>query len=534
MSELTGTWSMTRLALRRDRVLVPAWAAVFVFSIVSSAFATVGLYPAAASRIQAASAINDIPALVALYGRIWDPTSLGALSIMKLSGLVAALLAVFSVILVVRHTRAEEETGRLELLGATAMGRRAALTAALLVAFASMLVIGVLTAVGQTAAGLPAAGSWAFGLALATTGMSFAAVAAVTAQLTIGARSAVGAALTVLAVAYVLRAVGDVSGGPGGSSVWSWLSPVGWGQQVRPYAGDRWWVLLLPVTFCVVTVGAAFVLASRRDLGAGLLPDRIGPHSAPGWLSSPLGLAWRLQRALLLGWALGYLILGLVFGAIASDVGSMLDSQQAQEMIARLGGTHVLTDAFMAAELGISAFITSAYGISVALRLHSEEVAGHAEPLLAGSVARTRFLASHVIVAVAGTTLLTVILGVSAAVANAVQLGSTERVGAVLGGALVQLPAIWVMTALAVALFGFVPRLVVLAWVALVAAVLVEEIGALLELPHWFQQLSPFAHLPSLPGGVMSWPPVLVLLVVAGALTAFGAVGFRRRDLDTP
>ncbi|MFZ0323389.1 MAG: ABC transporter permease [Actinomycetes bacterium] len=534
MKQLTGTWSMTRLALRRDRVMVPAWAAVFVLSIVSSAYATVGLYPDPASRTKAASAVNDIPALVALYGRIWDPTSLGALSIMKLSGLVAALLAVFAVMLVVRHTRAEEENGRLELLGSTVLGRRAALTAALMVAAGSMLLIGVLTAVGQTTAGLPAAGSWAFGLALATTGMSYAAVAAVTAQLTIGARSAIGAALTVLAVTYVLRAVGDVAGDADGSAVWSWMSPVGWGQQVRPYAGDRWWVLIIPVVFCSVTFWLAYVLASRRDLGAGLLPDRPGPAQAAPWMSSPLALAWRLQRAVLLGWAVAYVILGLVFGAIASDVGTMLDSPQAQDMITRLGGTHVLTDAFMAMELSISGFITAAFGISAAMRLHAEESTGHAEPVLAVAVPRNTWLTSHVVIAVAGTTVLTLLLGVSAGVANAVQLGSTDRLWAVVGGALVQLPAVWVMTGLTVFLFGYAPRLVVAAWAALVGFILVEEIGALLELPLWLQRLSPFAHLPKLPGADMSWPPLILVLAVAVVLVALGALGFSRRDLDTP
>ena len=390
VNEFTGIRSMTRLATRRDRVMVPAWVAVFVLVVASSASATVGLYPTLASRMKAASAVNDIPAIVALYGRIWDPSSLGALSIMKLSGFGAAMIAVLAVILVVRHTRTEEENGRLEMLGATVLGRRATLTAALLVAFAAMMLIGLLTAIGQTAVGLPASGSWAFGLALTTTGMAFAAVAAVTAQLTVGARSAIGAALTVLAVSYLLRAIGDVAGGPDGSAVWSWLSPIGWGQQVRPYAGDRWWVLLIPVVFTVTAIGGAYALASRRDLGAGLLPDRAGPADASGWLSSPLAMAWRLQRGLLLGWAIGYVLLACFLGVVASNVGDMLDSQQARDLIAKLGGTHVLTDAFMAADLSISAFATAAYGISVAMRLHSEEASGHAEPVLAGSVSRLR------------------------------------------------------------------------------------------------------------------------------------------------
>ena len=533
MSELTGTGQLTRLALRRDRVLLPGWIAVFVFGVVSSSYATVDLYPTEASRVSAASAVNDVPSIVALYGRVWDPTSLGALATFKMSGVVAALLAVFATILVVRHTRAEEESGRLEMLGATVVGRRASLTAALLLVFGTMLVVGGLTAIGQIAAGLPASGSWAFGLSWTLTGMVFACVAAATAQLTISARSANGLALAFLAIAYILRGVGDVRGGAGGPAFWSWLSPIGWGQQVRPYAGDRWWVFLLPAVFCVVATWVAFRFASRRDLAAGLFPDRVGRSTGSRWLASPLGLAWRQQRGVLAAWAVGYVVLGYLLGTVASDVGSLLDSEQAREMIAKLGGTHVLTDAFFAAEFGIAAFITTAYGISAVMRLHTEESSGRAEPILSCPVPRTRWLASHTLIAVVGTTVLTLLLGVTAATANAFQQGTSDRMGSIIGAAFVQLPAVWIFAALTVAVFGVMPRFALAGWAVLVGFVLVQELGTLWNLPHWVLSTSPFDHTPSLPGSEMAWTPVGVMVLCSGCLVVIGAVAFRRRDIAT-
>ncbi len=467
MTEFTGTGTLLRLALRRDRVLLTSITAGFVLTVLASATATVGLYPDLASRVQAASAVNDIPALVALYGRVWDPTSLGALVIMKLAAFGAALLAVVAIMLVIRHTRADEEHGRLELVSAGVLGRRAALSAALTLTVGTMIVIGTLTALGQIAAGLPASGSWFFGAAWAATGSAFAAIAAIAAQVTVTARAASAAALAVLGLAYTLRAVGDTAGDTIEPGALSWLSPIGWGQQVRPYAGDRWWVLALPVLFAMLAAAAAYALAARRDLGAGLIPDRPGPRAAGPGLLSAGGLAWRLHRGTLLAWAVAYVVLGLAFGNIAASVGSMLESPQAQDFIRTLGGTDALADAFLATELSFIAIITAAYGISTIQRLRAEEEAGHAELLLATATSRTRWAAGHLTVAALGTSILMLLAGASAGTARALQTGDPAGILEITAAAVVYLPAIWVLVALVTLLDGVVPRLTRLGWGAL-------------------------------------------------------------------
>jgi ABC-2 type transport system permease protein len=530
MNGFVGTGALVRLALRRDRILLPSWLAVFVLMAAGSAGATAGLYPSVTARVAAAQVFNSTQSLVALYGKVYDPTSLGALSMIKLGGTGAIFVAVLAIILMVRHTRAEEEAGRLELVGAGVVGRYAPLTAALSVVIGTYVVLGVLTGLGLVAAGLPTNGSFAFGFAWAGVGIAFAAIAAVAAQLTSAARAATGIAVATLGVVYVLRAVGDTAE-PGGPGWLTWLSPVGWGQQFRPYAGDRWWVLLITIGFAVVAIGVAYALVAHRDLGAGLMPDRLGPAAAATRLRSPLALAWRLQRGALVGWAIGLALMSLVFGNIASNLSGLLTSPQMKVFLDRLGGAGAVTDTYLSVVFGIIGVVASAYGIQAATRLRGEEATLRLEPLLATGVTRTRWVLSHTVIALLGVTVLMVVSGLFAGIAHAARVGDAGQVGRLTAAALVHVPAAWVLTGIVVATFGLAPRLVSAGWAALVAFVLLGELGPVFELNQRIMDISPFAHVPRLPGADLDPLPVVALTAVAVALIALGLAAFRRRDV---
>lgn len=529
MNALAGTGGLIRLALRRDRILLPVWIIVFAGIAVGSAQASIALFPTVQSRVDAALAVNNAPALVALYGRVYDPTSLGAVSMIKMIALYALFLGVLVIFTVTRHTRAEEDAGRLELVGAGVVGRYAALTAALVVSYSTAIVIGLIVALGLTGVGLPAGGSFAFGAMWTMVACSFASIAAVAAQITQNARSANGIAAGALGVGFVLRAVGDTSG----PSWLSWLSPSGWGVEVRPFAGDRWWVLLIPLGFVALLTAGSYALAGRRDLGAGLLADRPGPSKAAGWLGTPLGLAWRLQRGAFIAWTIGFAFGGLLLGNIAASIGGMLDDNpRFREILQTMGGTEGITDGFFSAILGIMGVLASAYGVQAALRLRSEEAGHLAEPVLTAAVRRNRWTAGHLLIAFAGTAWLVLVMGVFAGFSHGVQTddlaGAFERV---VGAALVQIPATWVVVGIVVALFGLVPRWSPLAWVFLVFFLLLGEFGSLFKLNQAVLDISPYAHVPNLPGGELTITPLAVLTLVAAVLTAAGLVGFRRRDV---
>ncbi|QKW34296.1 ABC transporter permease [Actinomadura sp. NAK00032] len=534
MTGLTGTWGLMRLILRRDRFLLPAW--VLWIAVIPLGFvgATDALYPEAADRLQYAHTTGTNPTFLALYGPMYG-TDLGSI-IAQRSGFIPVVIGLISALTVVRHTRTEEEAGRRELLGATVTGRGAGLAAALLVAMAANLVLGGLLAAGLTAQGLPAAGSLAFGAQMAAAGCVFAAVAGVTAQLSESAGAARGTALAALGTAFAVRMAADV-GGAGNSLTWlGWLSPFGWTNRARAYGGERWWTFALAAALVALLVAAAAALSARRDVGAGVLPPRLGRPDATARLSGPFGLAWRLQSRALYGWLAGFLALGIVYGAVAGGVREMVDDNpDLEEIFTRLGGESGITDAYFASIMGMLGLFAAAYAVSATLRLRTEESGQRAEPLLATATGRLRWAASHLLFTLLGPVAALVVAGLAAGVAHGLDTGDPGReVPRVLGAALAQLPAVWLVAAIALALFGLVPGLTAGGgWTVVGVCTMVTLFGAALDLDQWALDVSPFTHIPKLPGGSFEAAPMLWLLALTAVLAAAGLAGFRRRDLAT-
>ncbi|MER7128387.1 ABC transporter permease [Streptosporangium saharense] len=529
MSTLTGTGTLVRLVLRRDRLRLPIWIVVIPGLVTATAAAIIELYPNKGERLALGLTIGANPALRALTGPIFDPSSAGGLTAWRVTGIAAVLAGLMSVLFVTRHTRAEEETGRAELIGAGAVGRHALLAAAVLVAGGANLAVALLGALGLAGQGLPVPGALAFGLSVAGAGWVFTGVAALVAQLTETARAANAVALAALGLAFLLRAAGDAAGG----DTLSWLSPLGWAQQVRAFAGERWGVLTLFVVVGMALLAVADLLTGRRDVGAGMLPSRRGPATATPRLSGPTALAWRLHRGVLLGWVIAFAVVGTVFGALALSVGDLVDdSPQLAGLMTRLGGAGAIVDAFLATEMSLLGMVAAGYAVQAALRPRAEEAAGRAEPVLAAAVPRWRWLAGHLVWTLGGAALLLAVAGLAAGLAHGIRVG--DPVGQALriaGAAMVQVPAVWVPAGIAVLLFGIAPRLTTLVWMVLVAFVLLGQLGRLLGIDERIQDLSPFAHLPRVPGDEVTFGPLAWLLVVTAALVLAGVAGFRRRDL---
>ncbi|ROO87685.1 ABC-2 type transport system permease protein [Actinocorallia herbida] len=513
MNALTGTAGLIRLILRRDRFLLPLW--ILWLGAIPAGFtsATAELYPTAADQGKYAATIGANPTFLALYGPMYDP-GLGGIVVQRAS-LIAVVIALIAALTVIRHTRAEEEAGRRELLGATRMGRAAPLAAALAVTMTACVVVGALAAAGMASQDLPAAGSIAFGLQLALAGVVFAAVAGLAAQLTIGAAAARGLSLAVLGAAFVVRMAADSADG----LTWlGWASPLGWVQRSRPYEAERWWTFALGAALALALAWAAARMTARRDLGAGLLPDRLGPADASRGLRGPFSLAWRLHRRSLAGWLAGFAALGAVYGGFGGSVGDLIaDNPELGDVFARLGGEAGLIDAYFSSAMGIMGLIACGYAVSATLRLRAEESSLHLEPVMATPTGRLRWAAAHLTMAAAGSAAILAAGGLAAGLVHGLSAGGSGESVRVLGIALAQIPAVWVLGSVGTILFGALPLLML--------------VGAALDLDPVLLDLSPFAHVPKLGAGFTA-APLTTLTAAAFVLTAVGLAAFRRRDLS--
>jgi ABC-2 type transport system permease protein len=527
-ADLTGTAPLGRFVLRRDRIRIAIWILAIVLLVVSTVASVKGLYPTAADLQQVAKASEGNAAAIAFNGPAQGLDNVGGQVAFQTGAFGLVVVAMMSLLMIGRLTRGEEEAGRLELLRSLPIGPEAPLTAAILVVAAMDVVVGLLVTLVLLAEGLPPTGSVVFGASFALLGLFFAGVALVAAQVSENTRVVYGIAGAVVGASFVLRAVGDI-----GNGAISWLSPIGWAQKTRPFAGDQWWPLVLIAGTTGGLVLVAVELSGRRDLGGGLVAPRAGrPHAAPS-LGRPVGLAVRLQRGSVIGWGIGIALMGIAYGSIADSINDFVKNNKAlTDLIAARGGAS-LADSYLAMSVRILALVAAAFAIQSTLRLRSEETALHAEQILAAAVSRLRWAASHLTVAFGGSVLMLVAAGLSVGGSDAAVTGDLGVVARALGAALAYTPAVWLFVGLTVALIGLAPRAAPATWGYLTLCLVVAMFGQLLDLPVWVQDLTPFQHVPQLPAADLTFVPLVALTAVAVAFTAAGLAGLRRRDIGT-
>jgi ABC-2 type transport system permease protein len=527
----TGTGRLLRFLLRRDRRRAPGW--VLGVSLLMTYFATVlQTVFTTDEELQGIAAFAESPMgkLLGGPGFGYADITLERFLVGQYGLYILLAAAVMSLLTVVRHTRAEERSGRAELVRANVVGRHALLTAALALTVAMDLAVVVLVALVMVGSGYGTAGSVLFAAGLGAVGVAFAGVAAVCAQVTAHPRAAAGTAGAVLGLAFLLRGLGDIAGA-GGAHVLSWLSPIGWSQQTRAFVDDRWWPLLLSVAFAVVCASVAYALSDRRDLDAGLVATRRGSPRAAPWLSTPLTLAFRLHRPSLVGWTVGMALGGFAYGSFTQPlIDGFADAPE--DLLAVMGGEEDLLTGYLGLMGFMMAVIVTIFAILAVRVVANEEAEGRTEPVLATAVSRTAWLGSHLAVSVGGALWLLVVAGLGNGLGAAASTGDVGLIGDVVLGHAAHAPAVWTVLALAVALHG-AGRGFGLAWMLLGASFVVGVFGPILEIPARVVDLSVYEHIGQYPSEPVSSAAVGTLTLIAAFLAVAGVAGFRRRDVFT-
>ncbi|WP_156759868.1 ABC transporter permease [Microbacterium karelineae] len=533
---LTGVGALIRHIVRRDRVRMTVWALSIAAFIAYFAVALTTVFDAAA--LAARAAVMRTPSGIVMGGPGYgldDYTAPVAIANEGITWIVLAL-AIMSIAHVVRHTRAEEESARAELIRAAPVGRHAAAVAALVTLAAHLIVIAALGAAALVALGdeVPVPDAVALMLGSAVSALVFGAVALVTAQISEHARAASGLALAVFGVFFVIRAAGDLQ--ETGGSPLSWFSPIAWAQQTRPFVDLRWWPIALGLAATALLLALAAVIASRRDVGAGLLPARRGRAAASRALSSPFALAWRQQRAALAWTAAGLGLLWFGAGTMMSTLDDMMS-----ELVASNAAFGAMfgedPTAFTASFLGVMALFAgicaAAYAIGAGLRPGGEEASGRLELVAASAVSRAGWFAAQLAVAALGA-LAVIAVSIGALWAGVVVVGIEDPGVADFARVLAfTAPAVLVFLAATATLYAWVPRAAGAAWAVLAVAFAIGMFGPLFELPDAVLRLSPFHGVSGAFLDDADIVPPIVLAAITAALFALALVGFHRREVRT-
>ncbi|WP_326545715.1 ABC transporter [Mycolicibacterium sp. ND9-15] len=519
-SALTGTALLLRLALRRDRLRLGIWVAVLTLLMAYAPAAMKLAYPEEAQRVTRVDLLKTPAGMMMggpMFGR--NETDLGAMMANELMLTLIVATSILAILTVIRHTRAEEESGAAELVLSSVVGRYARTAAALILVGAVNAVLAVTMTLAMAAGGFGLLDTAAMCLGVIGVAMAFGAVAAVTAQLWRQARTATGAAMATLAVAALVRGIGDVIDNSG--SALSWLSPIAWAQQMRAFVDLRWWPFALLVALIMGLTALAAVFEGRRQYDDGTLPS-TGEHPDARPINGVLGLHVTLQRGQTVGWTIGLFLGGLAFGSMTK---SLLDAAESNEVIRRVIAQHG-TDSVYTTMTQFLAAAASAYVVGAVLRVYTDEERGLGEVVLAGSVSRWRWLSTAVGSALLGSVVLMFFAGLGNGLGAGIAVGEPATVLRLTLAGLAFLPAMAVMAG--VAALAVAVRRPWLGWLAVAFVVASLYLGALLRLPQWLIDLSPVSRTTAPSGYPVA--TLVVMVFVAAASTWLAGALYRRRD----
>ena len=516
-----------RFITRRERITTPLW----ILSIVSSLLFFTALYPTLIPTNEEALALARTmqnPAMVAMMGPIYGLDSITQAIVMSQETLLWYLIAiaVMNIFLVTRHTRTDEELGRVELLLARPIASKTPTIAPILFALIVNTAIGILSIIGLLIVDLEGttfSGALTFALVIGSVGFFFAALTLLLAQLFASSTGVLTASLSFLGVSYIIRAFGDLQ-----ESSLTLFSPFGLALKVRAFYTNDLWPIPILLLQAVVLIALAIFFNHVRDHGAGIIPQRAGRTHAPKSLLTPLGFAWRLSRSVTIAWGSALFILGLSYGSVIGELETFVQSNKLMRTIILQGGPDTLTDGYVALIFALMSMVAGIPVMLSALRIRKEELRGRSELIFARPTDRIGVYLPFLFIAFIESILMTLLLALGLVLGsnNALALGEMICYG------FAYLPAIWLLSGIATFLVGVLPSLTSTVWILFASFFTISYVKQIAPVPSWLSALNPFELVPRVPIEPFTAKPLIVLTIITALLVGGGLYRFERRDLD--
>ena len=521
---LAGTGKYFRFTLRHNLVRYLVWIAVVVGMLAYVIVFYQSQQKTDPHFLDQFATIAQASGMAAMIGKI-TVTSLAGAVWSKSWMFLAVMLAIGMVFQVTKGMRADEENGRTELFRSRPFGIHSTLAAVVGGALLLCVVIGILSTLCSAGLGLDPAGagitgSVVFGLSLIGCGWLGVGVGALTNQLSASASLANSTGSIVIAAFYALRMIGDM-----GDNAVIWISPIGWAERMSPWAENRGWLIVPAAALTAALIAVALIVESRRDYGAGVLQERKGKSEARPLMRHSWGLVLHLYKGALIGWSVGMVLSGIMFGSVAKQMLDMVSGMK----LAMYQGKGM--DALLGFLLVFIALIAMVLPMQMMTGLRSDEAKGLTESQLAGGMSRRRLVLERAVVSCCALALLLLLGGVSMGASYGAVAKDMSQVWKLALDALVYLPGISAVVGIVVLLFGFIPRATIpVTWFLYGVMYFDVLFGDTLKLPNWVTHMMPFTGTPRIPyesfnASVFGFVAAAVLFILLGIL------GLRKRDV---
>ncbi|MFO7814625.1 MAG: hypothetical protein R6V14_02610 [Halanaerobiales bacterium] len=526
-----NTEKLISFIFKREKIRILVWIIIITGITILVASAYTELFTSQQEISTFAQTMRN-PAMTAMVGPGYglDDYTVGAMMAHQMLLFTAIAVGIMSIFLVVRHTRRDEESGRIEMVRSLPVGRLANLVSTIFVSLIINIFLALIVGLGLYILRIESIGlegSLLYGAVLGVTGIFFTATTALFVQLSENTQRVIGYSFGFLGIAYLIRAVGDVS-----SETLSWFSPLSWILRTQVYVNNYWGPLLITIGAAGIIMAAAFYLNSIRDLEAGLVPTKSGSKTASAFLKSSFGLAFRLQRTAIISWMVGLFILGLSYGSVLGDVDAFLESIDFYKEVFIIAEGFSLAEQFLATLMSIISIISTIPALIFIFKLKREEFKNRTENIYARAVSRTRLMSSYLLISFISSLVMLSLAALGLWSAGAVVMEEPLSFKTVFNSALVYLPAIWVMIGLAISTIGYIPHRTILTWFYLGYSFFVVYLGDLIQVPNWMVRISPFGNIPQIPIEGINYSKILLLTAIAGGLIITGFIGYNRRDIE--